>query len=214
MSASFLKEMELMLLNDKGIDDLNGKGYAWKTDPYWMSWGAELDDTCLMYFLPETYEMLASLTGKRFDYISAQWGDIRLYIVSFYRGEQLCGPFWQEHFTDHLKDLSPRMKRICAFVKLLQEDIDMSGADKVYEWMRSYRESESYLSLHHEIVKQVGNLLEVDMNDHDLTKSRVVQIASGFLWYWGGERESDELSHMKEVALDCIHPGHLEIEDR
>ena len=80
--------------------------------------------------------------------------------------------------------------------------------------MRSYRESESYLSLHRETVKQLGNLLEVDMNNHDLTKSRVVQIALGFLWHCGSERErSDELSHMKEVVLDCIHAGHLKIED-
>ena len=214
MSASYLKGIGLMLLNDKGVEDLNGKGYAWKTDPYWVSWGTKLDNTGLMYFLPETYETLVSLTGKRFDYVSAQWGDITLYIVGFYYGEQPFGPFWQDHFSDHLKDLSPRMKRICAFVKLLQEDIDASNADKVYEWMRSYRESESYLSLHREIVKQVGNLLEVDMDDHDLTKSRVVQIALGFLWHWDGERErSDELSHMKEVALDCIHAGHLEIEN-
>ena len=142
-----------------------------------------MDITGLMYFLPETYEMLASLTGKRFDYVSAQWGDITLYIICFCYGEQPFGPFWQGHFLDHFKDLSPRMKRICAFVKLLQKDIDASNADKVYEWIRSYRKSESNLSLHREIVKQVGNLLEMDMNDQDLTKSRVVQIALGFLWH-------------------------------
>ena len=203
-----------MSRGDKGIGDLNGKGYAWKTDPYWVSWGTMLDDTGLIYFLPETYEMMACLTGKRFDYVEAQLGDIVLYIVGFYRGEQPFGPFWHEHFTDHLKDLSPRMKCICAFVKLLQEDIDASDANKVYEWMRSYRESNSYLSLHRGIVKEVGKLLGVDMNDHDLTKSRAVQIALGFLWHWDGEREgSEELSCLKETALDCIHAGHLEVEN-
>ena len=83
--------------------------------------------------------------------------------------------------------------------------------------MRSYRESNSYLSLYRDIVKEEGKLLGADMNDHDLTESRVVQIALGFLWHWVGEQEgSEELSYMTEAALDSCgtvesrknHPEH------
>ena len=159
MSTSFLKGIGLMTQGNKGIADLNGKGYVWKTDPYWVSCGMMLDDTGLIDFLPETYQMLSNVRGKRFDYVSAQLGNIIIYIVGFYCGKQPLGPFWQEHFTDHLKDVNPCMKHICAFVKLLQENIDTSDGKKLYGWMRSYQESNSHLSLHCNIVKEVEKLL-------------------------------------------------------
>ena len=63
------------------------------------------------------------------------------------------------------------------------------------------------------IVRRVGELLDVDMDDHDLSKSRIVQIALGFLWHWPSAREvNDQLSHMKKLALDAVHAGHLEVE--
>ena len=214
MSVAFLEASGLTVLGSKGINDLNGKGHAWKTDPYWVSWGTKFDETELIYMLPETYEALAHLTGKTFDYVDVCVGDITLYLMGFYHGEQPFGPFWQECFNNRVNKLSPRMKRISEFVKMLQEDIDDSDADKVYDWIKSYIESERYLSLHRDLVKEVGYLLGIDMMDHDVTKSRVVQIALGFLWHWPGEREgSQPLSNMKELALDCVHAGHLEVEN-
>ena len=89
-----------------------------------------------------------------------------------------------------------------------------SPLNLVYEWMKNYKESNSYLSLHGDIVKEVVKLLGVFMNNHDLTKSRVAQIALGFLWQWVREQVgSEKLSGMKETELDCISAGYLEVEN-
>ena len=64
--------------------------------------------------------------------------------------------------------------------------------------------------------RRVGELLDVDMDDHDLStgKSRIVQIALRFLWHWPSARqENEQLSHMKKIALDAVHAGHLEMEN-
>jgi len=148
MSVGFLKSVGLLLTTEKNtIQDLEGKGYAWKSDPYWVSWGTKLDDTNLVYFLPETYDALVYLTRKRFDYVEAKLGDITLYIVGFYNGEQPFGPFWHDSFSKHLKDISPRMKRIMEFAKSLHHDVDASDANKIYQWIKSYQDSERYLTL-------------------------------------------------------------------
>ena len=103
------------------------------------------------------------------------------------------------------------MARICAFARCLQEELDVADSDRLYLWLKSFRDSNDYLTMHRLIVRQVGHLLNIDMDDHDLTKSRIVQIALGFLWHWSGE--NDQSSHMKKLALDTVHAGHLEVED-
>ena len=65
-----------------------------------------------------------------------------------------------------------------------------------------------YLALHRRIVREVGNILGTDMNDHDLTKSRVVQIALGYVHHWEGPREdTDEERALKDLGFDCIKAG-------
>ena len=182
MSDRFLKRMGLILACDRSIDDLNG---AWKSNPYWVSWATRLDDTDLVYFLPEVYQTLALLTDKAFDYVSVWYGEMHLYLVGFYHGERSFGPFWHHSFADKMKYVESRMMRICAFAQYLQENLNMSD---INEWVKSHRESNCYLAIHRRIVRRVEQLLGVDMKDHDLSKSRIVQIALGFLWHWPADR--------------------------
>ena len=189
---------------DKLTDD-------WMRDPYWVSWATKFDNSDLVYFLPEVYETLTLLTGKSFDFVPVWYGDILLYLVGFYDGEQPFGPFWHNSFNDKLKCLDARMVRLCAFAETLQRDLNESDSDRLYLWSKSFRESRDYFIMHRLIVRRVGRLLDVDMDDHDLTKSRIVQIALGFLWHWPGENERS--SQMKKLALDSVHAGHLEVED-
>ena len=52
---------------------------AWKSDPYWVSWGTKLDDTNLVYFLPEVYQTLVLLSDKKFLLCtSILWGYVSL----------------------------------------------------------------------------------------------------------------------------------------
>ena len=87
-----------------------------------------------------------------------------------------------------MKRVESRMSNICAFVQCLQEDLSSSLTN---DWIKNYLDSNSYLATHRRIVRRVGELLEVDMDDHDLGKSRIV----------------------KKLALDAVHAGHLEVEN-
>ena len=208
MSVHFLKEVGLTLTGGQGVDELSE---AWKSDPYWVSWGTKLDDTNLVYFLPEVYQTLVLLSDKKFDYVPAYYGDMCLYLVGIYPEEQPFGPFWHDSFTEKMRHVESHMSRICAFAQCLQDDLSSSPTD---DWIKSYHDSNSYLTTHRRIVRRVGELLDVDMDDHDLSKSRIVQIALGFLWHWPSAREvNDQLSHMKKLALDAVHAGHLEVEN-
>ena len=206
LTALLVKRMEL------GARGINHLSEAWKSDPYWVSWATKLDDTDFAYFLPEIYQTLAILTEKTYDYVPVWCGDICLYFVGVFCGDQPFGPFWHDSFTDKMHIVESRMaRRLCAFAKCLQDDLDKTGLDK---WVKSYLDSNSYLTEHRRIVRRVGQLLDVDMDNHDLSKSRIVQIALGFLWHWPGEREnSDQISNTMELALDAVHAGHLEFEN-
>ena len=63
MSVHFLKEVGLTLTGGQGVDELSE---AWKSDPYWVSWGTKLDDTNLVYFLPELWTWTWTWTWKGF----------------------------------------------------------------------------------------------------------------------------------------------------
>ena len=184
---------------------------TWSSHPYWASWATKFDETGLVYFLPEVYDTLALLTGKKLDYVQVWCGNQLLYAVGFYRGELPFGPFWHDDFKFKMKFLDSRMARICIFAQCLQEELDAADSDRLQLWLKSFRESKDYFIMHRLIVRRVGHLLNIDMDDHDLSKSRMVQIALGFLWHWSGE--NDQSSHMKKLALDTVHAGHLEVED-
>ena len=200
-----------MGLTHKYTRGINRLSETWKSDPYWVSWAAKLDDTDLAYFLPEIYQTLAILTDKTYDYVPVCCGDICLYFVGGFFGDQPFGPFWHDSFTDKMQIVESQLARICAFAKCLQGDLAKTDLNK---WVKSYLDSNSYLTKHRRIVRRMGQLLDVDMDNHDLSRSGIVQIALGFLWHWPGEREnSDQLSNMKELVLGAVHAVHLEFED-
>ena len=179
---------------------------TWSSHPYWASWATKFDETDLIYYFPEVFELLILLTGKKLDYVPVWCGNQ----FGFYRGELPFGPFWHDDFKFKMKYVGGRMAHICAFAQCLQEELDVVDSDRIYLWLKSFRDSNDYLTMHRLIVRRVGHL-NIDMDDHDLTKSRIVQIALGFLWHWSGE--NDQSSHMKKLALDTVHAGHLEVEN-
>ena len=88
MSVHFLKELGLTLTYEWGVDDLSG---AWKSDPYWVSWATKV------------YQALVSLMDKIFNYVPVYYGDMCLYLVGTYPGEQPFGPFWHDSFIEKMK---------------------------------------------------------------------------------------------------------------
>ena len=184
---------------------------TWSSHPNWASWATKFDETGLIYYLLEVFELLILLTGKELDYVPVWCGNELFYAVGLYHGELPFGPFWHDDFQFKMKYVGGCMVRICTFARCLQEEIDVADSDRLYLWLRSFRDSYDYLTMHPLIVRRVGHLLNINMDDHDLTKSRIVQIALGFLWHWSAK--NDQSSHMKKLSLDTVHVGHLEVED-
>ena len=132
MSAHFLKELGFTLTSERGVNELSG---AWKSDPYWLSWGTKFDGTDLVYYLPEVYEALVLFTNKKFDYVPVRKGDICLYVVGFYRGRRgRCVTFWHDSFNDKMKHATPRMMWHLTFVRNLQKDLDDYEAGRQNLW--------------------------------------------------------------------------------
>lgn len=99
------------------------------------------------------------------------------------------------------------MDRLMKFVRLIPKikRLDSKAFD------RAYVKSKRYFQTHRELVVNVGDLLGIDMYDHDLTKTTLMQLALGLLWHWDSEFAIPQ--EMKEVVLDAVHAGHLELED-
>lgn len=179
-------------------------------NPIWLSWATKLDQSDILYFLPETYDMLTMLTGESPDYLEAvtRNGAMRLYITGMFPGDQPMNYFWDDAFDDKVHSLPYRLQRMATFAKSLQHNLATTNTPS--HWCESFIASYSYLTLHRHVVKEVGSMLGVDMVDHDLSKSRIVQIALGYLWHWTGDSHVEEL---KALAMDAVRAGHLEVED-
>ena len=210
-----LLQYDLEIVGHKrDFSEVIGKGESWKFSSLWSSWATCLDDGFIVFFLPDTHKALTILTGKHVDYIPTRilGSKMTLYLVGYCGGELPFGPFWSEKFTDKLDQISSHMRRKLHFAKQLQETLKSVDGERSSYWMKSYRDGVDYLSIHRQTVRAVGKLVDIDMNDHDLTKTRIVQIALGFLWHWPGERELHEIE-LKDAANDTVRAGHLELEN-
>ena len=110
---------------------------------------------------------------------------------------------------DHIPS---QMNRKLNFARKLQEVLNKCDRDRSWGWIKSYREAMQNFSIHRGTVMAVGKLLDINMNDHDLTKMHLVQIALGLLWHWPGDRTAEE-SQLTDLAMDAIRVGHLEVQD-
>ena len=67
-----------------------------------------------------------------------------------------------------------------------------------------------YHTLHRIIVRRVGAVTGVDMDDHDLSKSRIVHVALALWHHWQG---NDPCPLLLELAKKCVRAGHCEVEN-
>ena len=70
----------------------------WRKHPVWLAYATRLDESPIMYFLPDQYWSLVLLTDAFFPYVKActDNGAIPMYIVGTCAGDQPLGPFWDE----------------------------------------------------------------------------------------------------------------------
>ena len=182
----------------------------WISHPIWLAYATRLDQSHIMFFLPDMYDALANITGVESGFYEAysNSGDITLRIVGILEGEQPLGPFWDESMRLPRKGISQCMQRLLKYGRAAQKVLKFHTP----EWNISCRDSEIYLYIHRKCVRAVGRLLNVDMEDHDLSKTRIVQVALGFMWHWVGDKSLRDKNLMR-LAVDAIKAGHLELEN-
>ena len=209
--SAALASSAIILKNDTAhVREMLLRDSEWRSHPIWLAYATRLDQSCVMFYLPDMYNALVKLTGEDFGYYEAKTcsGDITLFIIGTFEGEQPIGPFWNNEMSPPEKGITSCAKRLLKFGKEAQKELEMHRM----EWGFSCRESERYHSIHRKCVRRVGKVLGVDMEDHDLTKTRIVQIALGYMWHWAGDK-SLRSETLMELASDAIKAGHLELEN-
>ena len=182
----------------------------WSSHPIWLAYATRLDQSQVMFYRPDMYDALVILTSEEPGYYEAytRSGDITLNIVGVYKDNQPFGPFWNENLPLRHKGISQRALRLLKFGKKVQKELE-SNKD---EWLTSFFDSEIYLSTHRSCARRVGRVLGVDMENHDLTKTRIVQVALAYTSHWLGD-ESMRCANLMQLARDAIKAGHLELEN-
>ena len=144
-----------------------------------------------------------------FDYARAMCGEFELYIMGTYDGGELpFGPFWNAAW-DYKKF---RISRKLAFGRKIQQAIKPGN---VWKYKQALSDATNYVNIHRQLVKLVGEEHSIDMWDHNITKTRIVNLALGCLYHWPATptRYGRLESSVKFLAEDCILAGHLEREN-
>ena len=186
------------------------KDTDWALHPIWLAYATRLDQSSVMFYLPDLYDALVEITGEDFGYYEAYTSseEIMLYIVGVYKETQPIGPFWHKDLSLPEKGLTDCATKLLKFGKLAQDELELHHE----EWNSSLQDSENYLTTHRRCVRRVGRVLGVDMEDHDLTKCRIVQVALAYMWHWSGDKTMRSESLM-QLARDTIKAGHLQREN-
>ena len=190
--------------------------YNWDCkDERYLAYATRLDKTDVYYFQGAVHLALQYIWG--IDSVKG-WrattnDDKTLWIVGLYDGPQPLGPFWDEDASFENLRQSPLMYNpdmpnfldLFSFARMLQPSLD----EKPALWEEALREATLYLTMHRSIVRRVGDVTQVDMDDHDLTKSRLVQFALAYAWHWSGTHDQKLL----DAAKLAIKAGHCEVEN-
>ena len=176
---------------------------AWAAHPLWLAYATRLDQSRIMFFLPDMYDALVAVTGVDYGYYGARSasGDVVLRIVGVLDGEQPLGPFWDKNLKLPEEGIPPRARRLLDFGRAVPVSVELDISCRASDW---------YLTVHRNCVRALGRALDVDMEDHDLTKTRIVQVALGYLWHWVGEARDERVL---QLAGDAVKAGHLELEN-
>ena len=190
--------------------------YDWYCEDHrYLAYATRLDKTDVFYFQTTVHLALQHIWG-----INGIKGwraytndDKLLWIVGLYDGPQPLGPFWDEDANFETLRQSPltynpempHFLDLFSFARMLQPSLD----DQLELWEQALREATLYLTLHRSIVRRVGDVTQVDMDDHDLTKSRLVQMALAYAWHWPAKRDQ-KLLHAAKLAITA---GHCELEN-
>ena len=184
---------------------MNITDQEWLLHPMWVTWATELDSTGLWYMLDDDHDLLTSFTNIVVPYIQVKCGNISFKIIGhspYLNKADAC--LWNDKYCLTGIVSSDVMIK---WAKAVQESMKDEGKNVL--WKHAYYDALDYFKLHRKIVRCVGEALDVNMDDHDLSKTTLFQYALGYLFHWRGEHEDG----LKTLAWEVVNKRHLEKED-
>ena len=172
---------------------------TWHQASLWAGWATQLDGSHIWYVLPNEYDILVTMTDIRPNYVDATCGAIRMRILGTLSPELVTGRLWHD-------DL-PVDGTLSQLAHAVHKDMEQTGRADI--WHKSYQEAEEYFKRHRHLVRCSGLILGIDMEDHDLTKTKLFHYAIGYLWHWSAEQSTQ----MKDLAWKVVREQHLTQED-
>ena len=189
--------------------DLGGirRARHWSRIPVWLANATRIDATNIFMYTREYYDQMRHQTGFAPEAFPVITKEKQVYLIlGEFTGTQPLQPIWPDRFK---KPIKPRGSALAVFAKLLQSHMDKEGPEKYVE---ALERAEDYLSLHRHIARNSGDALGIDMESHDLSKTRLVNWALAYLWHWEGNAD-DKSNLLTQAAQTAVKEGHCERED-
>lgn len=182
-----------------------------------------LDGTPFLYVLKDEWPVMEYFGGWRSssDRVEARIGNVDVYLVGYHAGKRrtmLDPELWRQledvgYPSDPARALeSERSAALLEFCRVARRDA-AAAAGRLGSYRQANDEATRYFILHRKLVVAVGRELGVDMKDHDLTKTTVVQLALGTRWHWPAADDDPPSSEIARLADVAVRLGHLCEED-
>ena len=198
----------------------------WAKHEIWLAHATCLDDSDIYYFEPQTFDYLAREWPAPDKWVVYTETNQQYYVVGQYTGCQPLGPFCSpqditfgrrinfdieegEIVDDDDGDEALQKLSLCEALAKFGKEITPLLKSRFLEFHQAISQGEEYLRLHRLMAQQVGYALGISMADHDLTKTRLVQVALAYCWHWPGEQDPA----LRKLAMVVIRKGHCELED-
>jgi len=170
--------------------------------PMFVAWGTTLDDSRILYMLPEEYNLVSRLTKTKPSVIKAIIGTIHIYILGL-TDEHTSLALW--NLVD-LRQPSKEASVLCRWAYELYSDISYNFTSGL--WCEALQHSIQESKQHRKVVQAIGLQIGIRMLDHDLTKTTLVQYALAYLNHWSWPQDD----RLRELAAEVLFKRHLELE--
>ena len=197
------------------------RAYDWADNQHLLAYATRLDRTNVFYFQEPVLEAILRLWNiPRPRCWPARTRDNQVYlVVGLYDGPQPLGPFWDDQADLEVLYGVAHSLGTVAFYPAMPNLIDLFVFAKQAQTLiteqpeclkKALVEALRYHTLHRCVVRRVGHVNQVDMDDHDLSKSRIVQVALAYWHHWQGPHLRGPLL---DAAINAVRAGHCELEN-
>ena len=190
----------------------------WCRSAIWLAHATRLDDSPLMYFTPAIHEALQIVSGRDVPFVLAQPRNRRvaLRIVGVAEQQPFHG-FWDGECQFNLQRyrslINDEMYQYFQLARAIEEDLAMYQGEE--HWKTAFEGARVQLWMHRLFVHRLGVVLNVDVDGHDLTLSRAMIAARGWLSHWQGGPRGHKFSDVNLTSLcqGVISRSHSQRED-